>query len=223
MFGGHYGPSYALKTARPGLSLGLLFLLTQLPDLLWSALHLLGIERSEPVRDPHTGRRRLRFVTASYSHSLAATLAWAALAYAGARWLLPGPRPERQRDALLVAGTVGSHWLLDAVVMPPELPLWGNSAKVGLDLQRHRPAALLAEAALLLGPLVWYARRTSSDGTLVGGYGMAMLGALQLLFTAIGSFTPPPETMRTTAASGLGVFLTFAALGEWLSRKRIVP
>jgi hypothetical protein len=48
-------------------------------------------------------------------------------------------------------------------------------------------------------------------------------GALQLLFTAIGSFTPPPETMRTTAASGLGAFLTFAALGEWLSRKRIVP
>ena len=51
MFLGHFGVSFGAKTLQPRVSLGTLFLATQLADLVWPTLLLLGVERVRIV--PH--------------------------------------------------------------------------------------------------------------------------------------------------------------------------
>ena len=50
MFLGHYGVAFALKRVEPKISLGTLFVATQLVDLLWGVFLLLGWEH---VVAPH--------------------------------------------------------------------------------------------------------------------------------------------------------------------------
>ena len=45
MFVGHYGPSFAGKAIEKSIPLWVLFLAVQLPDVFWSILVLLGIEK----------------------------------------------------------------------------------------------------------------------------------------------------------------------------------
>ena len=53
--------------------------------------------------------------------------------------------------AVIVALTVISHWVLDALVHVPELSLWGiGSPLFGLDLWDHQPWALALEFAIAL-------------------------------------------------------------------------
>src|SRR5262245_32810394 len=157
MLAGHYGPAYALKAARPDLPLGALCLAAQLPDLLWAAFTLAGLERAEIDPHPPAGTPAVRLVAVPYSHSLVAVLAWAAAAAAGLR-LLPGPAGARRGAAPAVAAAVVSHWLLDAVpaVALPLLPLGAGRGAVGLGLERRPEAAFAADALLLLGGLGWY-------------------------------------------------------------------
>jgi hypothetical protein len=49
MFVGHYGPSFAIKSAQPTTPLWLLFIAVQLVDIAWSVLILLGIEKARIV------------------------------------------------------------------------------------------------------------------------------------------------------------------------------
>ena len=51
---------------------------------------------------------------------------------------------------VLLALAAASHWLLDLLVHRPDLPLWGNSFRVGLALWNHPVIAFLLELALLL-------------------------------------------------------------------------
>jgi hypothetical protein len=45
---------------------------------------------------------------------------------------------ERRAEIVLLAATASfSHWILDFIVHTPDLPLYDNSAKVGLGLWRH--------------------------------------------------------------------------------------
>src|SRR4051812_46150446 len=118
MFIGHFGVAMAAKRVAPAASLGTLVLAAQLVDLIWPAMLLLGIEQ---VRiDPGITRvTPLDFVHYPYTHSLVASLAWGALLA-----LVYGASRKDWRTALWLAVLVVSHWVLDAIVHRPDLPLW---------------------------------------------------------------------------------------------------
>jgi hypothetical protein len=60
----------------------------------------------------------------------------------------------RFRAAALVGAAVVSHWLLDALLHVPELPLLGaDSTKVDLGLWQSMPVALAVEAAIVMAGL----------------------------------------------------------------------
>jgi cbb3-type cytochrome oxidase subunit 3 len=126
-------------------------------------------------------------------------------------------RPARRRASFVVGLAVFSHWILDLVVHRPDLPLYDNSAKVGLGLWNAPALALGLEAALLFGG-VWLCLRdrlARSIGTLV--FGLLMLAVQVMVF-----FGPPPPSDRAAASTALVAYALFAAVIWWLHDRRAV-
>src|SRR5215470_3737317 len=116
MFVGHLGVGLAAKRLAPRVSLGALFLAAMgLDALLWIFV-LLGLEAMH-VPANFNEAHYLTF-TFPYSHGLVASLAWSVATLAVARafgW--------SAATGLVIATTVFSHFVLDAVVHVVGLPL----------------------------------------------------------------------------------------------------
>ena len=155
MFIGHFAIGFAAKTAAPRVSLGTLFLAAQFIDLLWPTFLLMGLERVR-IEPGATVVTPLVFEHYPWSHSLLAVLGWAAL-LAGLHFLL---RRDR-RSALILAGLVLSHWLLDLLVHRPDLPLWPWGGSVlGLRLWSSLTLTLALEVPLFMLGVWLYSRST---------------------------------------------------------------
>jgi hypothetical protein len=148
VFVGHYGVSFAAKRADRSIPLWALFLAVQFLDILWAPFILLGIEKVRIVPGI-TKSNPLDLYYMPYTHGLPGALVWSlvgALLYQGLA------RPARKQSSVLVGLAVFSHWILDFIVHRPDLPLYDNSAKVGLGLWNYprsrsvwRPRFCLAE------------------------------------------------------------------------------
>jgi hypothetical protein len=208
VFLGHYGLAFALKRAEPKVSLGTLFLAVQLVDLAWGATILLGWEKVA-ISPGWTAASPLRFLSYPITHSLAAAVLWAAAASAVWYTLPTRDTSHHARAALVVALAVASHWVLDAIVHVPDLPLAGDtSPKIGLGLWNNLPATLAIEFALLIVGVALYLgsgtrrRPVRRAWTLVF---TAVLGAVYLLAT----LGPPPPSV---GAIGAGAIVGIAAI-----------
>src|SRR5262249_30102958 len=146
MFIGHYGVSFAIKRAAPGLSLGTLFFAVQLLDVLFSIFVLLGIEKLRIIPG-FTQYNPYDLYYMPYSHGLVGALAWSAAAVG----LAFAARISGAREtALWIGAAVFSHFVLDVPMHTPDMPLLGNdSPKIGLGLWQHRNLALAAELVAL--------------------------------------------------------------------------
>lgn len=127
---------------------------------------------------------------------------------------------SRVRAAMLVAATVFSHWLLDALVHRPELPIAGaGSATVGLALWQSMPLALAIEALVLLGGLLLFLPGASF--TPARKSWLATLCFLVLVFTVVGmTVAPAPPSVAAMASSSLITTAMVCSLVYWLARER---
>jgi hypothetical protein len=219
IFIGHFGVGLALKKVDRTLSLGLLFVAVQLPDLIYGFTLLAGVEKISFVAgaNPLTSAEYIFF---PYSHSLVATLLLAGLV---ALIFLIAPVKSslsRSKTALVMAAAVFSHFILDAIVHNPDLDLLGNGAyKVGLGLWNYPFASYIVEALLLVAGLWIYLRSTTSKG-FSGKYGLPILSVILLILNAINSFGPPPASVEYFATTMLVVYLGTIVAAFWLDRKR---
>ena len=133
MFIGHYGVALAAKPVQKQIPLWLLFIAVQWLDVVWSVLVMLGIEKLRIVKG-FTEANSMDLYYMPYTHGLIGALALSA-ALGGLTILFL--RDRRVAVFSIVAGAVFSHWLLDLVVHVEDLPLIGNSMKVGFGLWRH--------------------------------------------------------------------------------------
>ncbi len=217
MFVGHYGVSLAVKASAPELDLGLLFLATQAPDLLWGVLNLLGVERTA-LAPALAGTAAPLAYRHPYSHGLPAVLVQGAAVAAVARAPRPG-RGRAGRDAALVLGaTACSHWALDVLVHRADLPLWGDRHQVGCGLARWPRAAYVAEATLLLGGLA-LALRAAPRGAGAGKAGLAAFVASLLLFQGAITFGAQAAPTKGQLASVLFSYGALAGAASWLGRR----
>ena len=152
MFVGHYGVSFAAKRGDSSIPLWVLFIAVQLLDVAWAPLVLLGIEKVRIVPGI-TASNPLDLYYMPYTHSLLAAILWSIGAFLLYRLVVPS---ARALAALLVGLSVFSHWVLDLLVHRPDLPLYDNTAKVGLGLWNRPVLALGLEAALLFGGILLY-------------------------------------------------------------------
>jgi hypothetical protein len=214
MFAGHIGAALALSRAERRLNVGILVTAAVLLDLVLWVLVIVGWE-SVTIPADFGSTHQARFVF-PYSHGLVASLIWSALAGTGA-WAACAPLgPARARAAMLVAAAVFSHWLLDALVHRPEMPLIGAaSPAVGAGLWDDMAVALLMETAIVLGGMLLF---MPGSGLSRGkSLALAALSLATLGFTVLGmAFAPPPPSALAMAGSSLVTLIVVCALFAWL-------
>jgi hypothetical protein len=211
VFVGHYGVSFAAKRGDDSIPLWVLFLAVQLLDVVWAPLILLGVEKVRIVPG-FTATNPLDLYYMPYTHSLLAALLWSAAAGAGYRLLA---RPPSRAAGLVVGLAVFSHWVLDFVVHRPDLPLYDNSAKLGLGLWNHPVVAFALEATLLLGGIALFFRQRRGRPLPVVVFGLAMLAVQAYVF-----FGPPPASVAALAVTALGSYAVFALVIWWLADRQ---
>jgi hypothetical protein len=124
-----------------------------------------------------------------------------------------------QRGALVLALAVVSHWLLDAVVHRPDLPLVpGGTHLVGLGLWSSLAATLLVEVTVFAGG-VWLYLRATRPVDAVGTWALWGLAAFLLLIYGANLFGTPPPNVTALAWVGQAQWL-LVAWGYWVDRHR---
>jgi len=202
MFVGHYSASLAAKAGRRSIPLWVLFIAVQFMDVCWAILVLAGIEKLRIVPGI-TKTNPMDLYYMPYTHSLDGALVLSALAGI-AYWLW------RKRDGFVIAAAVFSHWVLDFIVHRPDLPLYDDSAKVGLGLWNYPAPAFALELALLFGAMWLYLKAAR--------YSMIVFGILMACVQAYVFSGSPPASDRAAAMTALASYVIFAAVAAWLDR-----
>ncbi len=214
MFAGHIGVALAAARVEPRVNVGLWVAAALLLDLLLWCFVLVGWE-SVVIPADFAQTHQPEFVF-PYSHGLLASAAWSALAGVFVFACHESHGAAKLRPALLMAGVVFSHWLLDVLVHRPELPVTGAvSRQFGLGLWNNMPVALVVEAVLvLLGMLLFV---PACGLALPKQLAIACLPLLLLAFTVAGmTVAPPPPSAAAMAASSLGTIVIVCVLFGWL-------
>jgi hypothetical protein len=216
MFVGHYGVSYAVKSAGPRVPLWVWFLAVQWMDVVWSILVFSGIEKLHIVPG-FTEANAYDLYYMPYTHGLPGSIAISLVLGVIVAMFTSG---DRAMTIFLVAAASFSHWLLDLIVHVPDLPLYDNTAKVGFGLWRHVTLSFPLEL-IVLGLGAWlYARMTrftSAHGQYLYWGFVAVLAALQVF----ANFGPPPSSPKTMAMTALFLYVTLALLAAWVERVAI--
>lgn len=215
MFIGHYGVALAAKPVQRQIPLWLLFIAVQWLDVVWSVLVMLGIEKLRIVKG-FTEANSMDLYYMPYTHGLIGALCLSAILGGLTIVFL---RERRAVVFLIVAGAVFSHWLLDLIVHVQDLPLVGNSIKVGFGLWRHVWLSLPLELATLLLGAVVYARAAPSE-TRSGRWAFWIFAGLMVLAQLYGQFGPDPASPLAEAQTALGAYLALALSAEIVDRLR---
>jgi hypothetical protein len=221
MLAGHIGAALAIGRAERRVNLGVFVAAALALDIVLWVLVLLGAESvSIPATFASTHQAEYTF---PYSHGLLASLVWSVLAGAVAVIALRRLQRGRLRAAAMVGAAVFSHWLLDALVHAPELPLTGvSSTKIGFGLWHTMTLALVVEAGILLAGLwIFLPGSHLSRGKAAA---LAVLCVLVLGFTVVGmTVAPAPPSAQAMAASSLILLVIVCALAYWLGRPSDEP
>lgn len=214
MFAGHIGVALAASRLEPRMSVGLFAMASLFLDfLLWLFILLHWESATIPADFPETHQPEFVF---PYSHGLLAGVVWSVLA-GGLLFLLCSHRQElRWRASILAASVVFSHWLVDALVHRPELPLTtAASPAVGLGLWNNMPVALGVEAAfVVVGMYLFFPAKDLSRARQLA---LGVVVVLILAFTIAGmTVAPPPPSAAAMAGSSLVTIVLVCLLMGWL-------
>ena len=205
MFVGHYSVAFATRSERNTIPLWVLFIAVQFLDYIWATLVLLGVEKLRVIRG-FTAGSMLDSYYHPYSHSLITAIAWsvlAAIAYKPiCNWL---GYTYKKTAAVIVGLAVFSHWVLDLIAHPRDLPLYDNTWKVGLGLWNYRGPEFALEIGLLAVGIAFYLARNAMPAirnSAVIAFGLA------LVVVQIGD-TYVPRTPLTAKATAMGVWIFY--------------
>jgi hypothetical protein len=205
MFVGHYSVAFAARSEKNKIPLWVLFVAVQFLDYIWATFVLLGIEKLRVIKG-FTAGSMLDSYFHPYSHSLITAVLWsgiAALAYKifcsryGCLY--------RKYAAFIVGLAVFSHWILDLIAHPRDLPIYDNTWKVGFGLWNYRDPEFALEIAILAGGIMLYLARnalSTARKTAVIAFGVA------LVVVQIGD-TYVPRTPLTDKATAMGVWIFY--------------
>lgn len=151
MFVGHFGLATIVKTKEKTLPLWVLLVGSQLLDIIFIPLWLLGIETIVPIGNGGYGEQ---IIHANYTHSLVGTLLITGIAgYVVAKiW--------NTRSGWVFAFMVFSHWVLDLVVHRMDMPILlanlGGLPLLGFGLWQLPILSKITEAMLVLVGIILY-------------------------------------------------------------------
>ncbi len=210
MLVGHVAVGLLARSRRPELSAGTYVFAAVAADLLAFCLVLTRIERIEFL-DGRGAGRYFHPLEISFSHGLATNLAW------GAVLAIVLLAMGRSRRAAVTAGViVMSHWVLDVISHPPDMPLSpGVTLRWGLGLWTSVPATILIEGGLWVLALVVFLRCRDAlpRGRRIGLW----IGVALITTVWIGNIAGPPPTNPAFAPiSSLVLFTAIVAWSYWV-------
>lgn len=213
MFLGHWAAGFAAKPLAPRFSLGAALLGAQLVDMIWPMFLLAGIEHAR-VDPGNTAFTPLDFYHYPWTHSLVMTIAWGVL-YAIVIKLVS----KSTRFAIIGGLLVVSHWVLDAIVHRPDLPLTPNgAARIGFGLWNNVAATVIVELVLFGIAVALYLRVTRPLDR-IGRWALVGLIVFLLIINLANIMSPPPPSMNAVAWAGLLMWL-FPLWGWWIDKHR---
>jgi hypothetical protein len=207
VFVGHYGAAFLAKRAEPRAPLWALLLAVMWVDVMWAIFVLAGLERAR--LDPSLPGFPVALEHMPYTHSLVATVVWAAVAFLVARSALGLPPGV----AVALGAAVASHWLHDLPVHRPDLPLVWGEPKLGLGLWNHPLPELALEVAWVLTTATVLVRSAAVDDTTRTRVWRLALGLVAL--QAVTAFGPAPAAITPLVLTAL---VTFSAV-PWFARR----
>lgn len=213
MFIGHFGVGLGAKKIDNKISLGTLFLAAQFIDLLWPFFLLFGLEKVE-IEPGNTAFTPLNFISYPYSHSFIGVIIWSLLfgiVYFAFR--------KKIKSAILLAGLVMSHWILDLITHRPDLPLipW-NDLKVGFGLWNSVLFTILIEGLIFGAGSYFYIKSTKAEKR-KGVIALWSLLVFLMVVYLMNIFGPPPPSEHAIAIGGMFQWLIIA-WGYWVDRNR---
>ena len=216
MFAGHIGAALAISRADRRVNVGVFVGAALLLDFVLWLLVLLGVE-SVVIPFNFASTHQPEFVF-PYSHGLLASVLWSGIAGAIAFFACWDRPALKWRAAVLVAAAVFSHWLLDALVHRPEMPLTGGtSPMVGLALWDSLYVALDVEALIVAAGLYLYVHGSGLSRS--RSVALTVLTLVTLVFTVAGmTVAPPPPSALAMAGSSLVAIGVICAFFCWLGR-----
>ncbi len=141
---GHLAIAMAAKPSVPKIPLLALLAASEALDILCFAFSAMGIENlGQSATDLARGVQVIVPGSIAWSHGLFMSVVWSAAAFTIAYLIY-----RDYRHGLVLGGVVFSHWLLDFIVHPADLPLlFSGSPRVGLGLWTS-PTGLVISAVL---------------------------------------------------------------------------
>jgi len=205
MFVGHYSVAFACRTERNKIPLWVLFIAVQFLDYIWATLVLLGVEKLRVIKG-FTAGSMLDSYFHPYSHSLITAILLSAVAAICYRSVCKWVGYTYSRSAASIIGlAVFSHWILDLIAHPRDLPIYDNTAKVGFGLWNYRDPEFALEIALLAGGIVLYLAQNVMPEIRKGA---VIAFGLALIIVQIGD-TFVPRTPLTDKATAIGVWVFY--------------
>jgi len=198
MYLGHLAVGLAAKPVAPKVSTGVLLVATQVLDILWASLFVVGVGELE---------------AGPWSHGLVMSFVWSAVAVAISFLFY-----RDTRSSLLIGLLVLSHWVCDFISWDDALPLaFSDLPRVGLGLYNSVPVMLIVDFGLFGGALAFYLTRTKADDRI----GKWVPWLLVAYLIALIPFGVMPGKLVTIMALGLILVVPF---GVWIDRHRsLVP
>lgn len=213
---GHVAVGLGAKRVAPEVPLAWLLVAGVFLDLLWGVAILVGIEHAR-ITPGITVTVPLELTDLPYTHSLVATVGWAAL-YGGVVAMV-APRGARARGALVAAVLVWSHWALDVVAHRPDMPVGLRGPYLGLGLWSSRGATIAVESAMVIGGAWLYARATGAAGRR-GLRAIAITAALLVAVCVVSYLGPPPPSVTPIAVMNIATAAICVGVGVLLDRRR---
>jgi hypothetical protein len=218
MFVGHYAVSFAARRTGILLPLWVWFLAVQWLDIVFDVLVLMGVEKLRIV-EGFTESNDLDLYYMPFSHGLPG----AVMLSLGLAVIVAVAFPVARRPLAfgLVALASFSHWLIDIPMHTPDMPLYDNTAKVGLGLWNHPEIGLPLELAVLALGAWLYIRSTTfrQRGELIVWTFIALLAVLQVAAL----FGPSPTSPTGFAVTALALYMILLALAAWVERRAVGP
>jgi hypothetical protein len=213
MFVGHYGVSFAMQSAARRVPLWVWFIAVQWLDVVWSVLVLLGVEKVRIVPG-FTQANALDLYYMPFTHGLLGSILLSLIFGGIVALFMAG---NRLKTVLLVSAASFSHWVLDLIVHTPDLPLYGNSAKVGFGLWRNVALSFPLELGILLIGALMYARARKYKST-KGRYVFWGFVALLTVVQVGANFGPQPSSSQSMAITGFTLYVVLALLAALVER-----
>src|SRR5437899_400411 len=216
MFVGHYSVAFAAKSDRNKIPLWVLFIAVQFLDYIWATLVLLGVEKLRVIKG-FTAGSMLDSYYHPDSHSLITSLMWSVAGAVVYHLFCSRHGCLYRKSAAVVVGlAVFSHWVLDFIAHPRDLPIYDNRWKVGFGLWNYRDPEFALEIALLAVGIILYLTRNVIPPI----RRMAIIALIALVIVQIGDTYVPRSTLTDKAtAMGVWIFYTLFVVVAFLVEK----